>query len=377
MKWFKRWSRQKSVSQRNNNKSNQLKKSLSDVFIIDKNDKNCDKIIDKTVNSVRCKSYENISCSSSSVNNNNNNLKKDKNGGVRSDDLTKQVKNLENLISDPSEENSLFENRLLVDPDDFFEDPDSVSVYKEKKAEIKFYDEWIVIDDLPNSSIIDDEFDSSFEEIKKVPSVISLNSYTDDEFGLFFTNSVNTPEASYYKILDDNIQLGTKITKLNLIQFSDNIHEEHDCYYAEEENKRKAEEKLKLISPSKEKYENEAFDKSLMGPILKRDRSLSVQKREKKIEGLSIQKYFGLSDSGSIIIHFDHIRVEKGCTLISKKKKRCSVTKGCEISEDFRCNHNLRYLLTCLWSSLKGNFFFLYLFFIVYCLNLWAYFLEC
>lgn len=354
MKWFKRWSRQKSVNQRNSSKSNQLKKSLSDVFIIDKNDKNCDKIIDKTINSVRCKSYENISCSSSSsVNNNNNNFKKDKNFVVRSDDLTKQVKNLENLISDPSEENSLFENRQLVDPDDFFEDPDSVSVYK---AEVKFYSEWIVIDDLPNSSI-DDEFDSSFEEIKKVPSVISLNSYTDDEFGLFFTNSVNTPEASYYKILDDDIQLGTKITKLNLIQFSDNIIEEHDCYYAEEENKRKAEEKLKLISPSKAKYENEAFDKSLMGPILKRDRSLSVPRREKKIEGLSIQKYYGLSDSGSIIIHFDHIRVEKGCVLVSKKKNRCSVTKGCEISEDYRCNHNFRYLLTCLWSTLKGNFF--------------------
>lgn len=353
MKWFKRWSRQKSVNQRNNSKSNQLKKSLSDVFIIDKNDKNCDKIIDKTINSG--KSYENISCSSSSVNNNNNNLKKDKNFVVRSDDLTKQVKNLENLISDQSEESSLFENRQLVDPDDFFEDPDSVSVYK---AEIKFYSEWIVIDDLPNSSIIDDDFDSSFEEIKKVPSVISLNSYTDDEFGLFFTNSVNTPEASYYKILDDDIQLGTKITKFNLIQFSDNIIEEHDCYYTEEENKRKADEKLKLVSPSKEKYENEAFAKSLMGPILKRDQSLSVPKREKKVEGLSIQKYYGLSDSGSIIIHFDHINVEKGCALVSKKKKRCSVTKGCEVSEDYRCNHNFRYLLTCLWSDLKGNFFF-------------------
>lgn len=367
MKWFKRWSRQKSVNQRNNNKSNQLKKSLSDVFIIEKkNDKNCDKIIDKTINGVRCKSYENISCSSGSVNNNNN-FKKDKNfivGGKcgiqnRSDDfLTKQVKSLEILISDP-EENSIFQNRQLIDPDDFFEDPDSVSVYK---AEIKFYSEWIVIDDLPNSSIIDDEFDSSFEEIRKVPSVISLNSYTDDEFGLFFTNSVNTPEASYYKILDDDIQLGTKITKLNLIQFSDNIIEEHDCYYAEEENKRKAEEKLKLISPSKEKYENEAFDKSLMGPMLKRDRSLSVQKREKKIEGLSIQKYYGLSDSGSIIIHFDHIRVEKGCALLSKKIKRCSVTKGCEISEDFRCNNNFKYLLTCLWSAFEGKFLFFFYF---------------
>lgn len=360
MKWFKRWSPRKFVSQRNNNKSNQLKKSMSDVFIIEKNDKNCDKIIDKTINSVRCKSYENISSSSSSVNNNNNNLKKDKNFVFHSDDLTKQVKNLENLISEPNEDsNSLFDNRQLVDPDDFFEDPDSVCLYK---AEVKFYSEWIVIDDLPNSSIIDDEFDSSFEEIKKVPSVISLNSYTDDEFGLFFTNSVNTLEASYYKILDDDIQLGTKITKFNLIQFSDNIIEEHDCYYAEEENKRKAEEKLKLISPSKEKYENEAFDKSLMGPILKRDRCLSIQKREKKIEGLSIQKYYGLSDSGSIIIHFDHIKVEKGCTLVSKKKNRCSVTKGCEISEDFLCNNNLRYLLTSLWSVLKGNFFFIFFF---------------
>lgn len=328
---------------------------MSDVFIIDKNDKNCDKIIDKTINGVRCKSYENISCSSGSVNNNNNHLKKDKNFVVqnRSDDLTKHVKELEILISDPSEESSIFENRQIVDPDEFFEDPDSVCLYK---AEIKFYSEWIVIDDLPAPSI-DDEFDSSFEEIKKVPSVISLNSYTEDEFGLFFTNSVNTPEASYYKILDDDIQLGTKITKLNLIQFSDNVIEEHDCYYAEEENKRKAEEKLKLISPSKEKYEREAFDKSLMGPILKRGQSLSGQKREKKIEGLSIQKYYGLSDSGSIIIHFDHIKVEKGCALVSKKKNRCSVTKGYEISEDFRCNNNFRYLLTCLWRNLKGNFF--------------------
>lgn len=253
----------------------------------------------------------------------------------------------------------------VVDPDEFFSDPDEVLSYRTDK---EISENWVIIDspivlDNPEPLLPEDVvLESSSVKFQKQPSVISLKSYEekDDEYGIFTKSSdaatttttmPTIPEAQYCCNLLDEINLGI----LNLhrwgIERIDGIPEGDEDALKEAQakfvtkgssnsRKQNRQNRKKLF---KTKSQKEALARSLMGPLVKhkKDGSSSnntavvtfVRKSNVNVKSddFSVQKYFGLNDYGDIILHYDHIDEEEGFGFLSKESRR--VPKGVEVKE--------------------------------------------
>lgn len=282
------------------------------------------------------------------------------NNCLKADLLCEQAKKLENLIST---------ERVFVDPDDFFEDPNEVSLYRE---EISILSEWIVIDLivttttttpktklLPTKSSHENLHKSfgSFEFLNRPPSIISLNSFDEDDFGLFYScrGTYDIPEADYCSPLKyDRIENGKKISKKSNLPISLDINSNITSGTSTTASSNST-----TSTPSKTTFskgrklfhktnsETDAIARSLMGPLLKENdfcplfnssftQQESKHSHERKLKNFSIQKYFGLNDDGDIIIHLNHINEYEGFGFLSKKKLK-NVPYGIEAKEKPIC----------------------------------------
>lgn len=345
MQWFKKWwqekygnrSNKEDGTYRGGNKC--IKRSSSQQSINDSKSRitlSRESICESSDKTARALSSESSSSSSSSSsvqsNNNNHTNQKSIQSAPIACRLRQQAKDLESIISGSVSSNHSInvENDSaassvpeLLDPDDFFENPDDIRPYKEENA---FIDEYIIVDIKEVEAITQQqppptqpatsnknpkrvryqttEFVIKSAKVKNHPPIISMTSYCNDGYGLFYgTPSFSLsqfPETFYYRTFDENVLYG--------------------CNYVGPKKKRykRADEKptsSRKVNSSAETLEGkvDAFEKSLMGPLIN-------ELPKPSNDNVSIQKTFGLTDDGDIIINVDHIMEEKGCGFLLTRK---------------------------------------------------------
>lgn len=210
-------------------------------------------------------------------------------------------------------------NQQLVDPDDFFEDPDEVRLYC---AEKKWLAEWCVVednfhiglgsdeeDDDPyglyattifcespkmddtDDNLLVDAHEDTFVTVQRTPSVISLTSYNDDTFGIFYGSCQGrwtlpkVPEAYYYYSLEYDIQSGI------------------------------------AMDPAVSAFEEiivETFNLSTNEVMANKTKAAKPMSKD----SLAIAKMFCLSDYGSICLNMDHIFEERGYGFLMRRSKQ-------------------------------------------------------
>lgn len=246
--------------------------------------------------------------------------------------LRQQAKDLESLISGSVSSSNSINVEIedgdtgafrslpeLVDPDEFFEDPDAILSYKEQNS---FLDEYIIIDmkeveaitqHVPTYSINNKnaksvkyettEFSKKAEKKntkrKSQSSLFSMMSCCNDGYGLFYgTPSLSLsqiPQSFYYRTFNENIVYGCAYNKSNKRRKSPH------------EGIPSSSRKLSTSAETLDEKVN-AFEKSLMGPLINE----LPKPCAKSTEQFSIQKTFGLTDDGDILVNVDHIMEEKG-----------------------------------------------------------------
>lgn len=244
----------------------------------------------------------------------------------------------------------------LLEPDEFFEDPEVIRAYKEKNA---FIDEYIIIDikeveaithlSKQNFSVINKKSKPSPKPIKykttefsikpakkksQTSSLYSMESYCNDGYGLFYgtpTFSLSQfPESFSYRTFHDDSTYGRhyKGRTKRRYKSADGLCPETLTS------------SLKLNSSSELLEEKvDAFEKSLMGPLINELPKPCASVKDK----FSIQKTFGLTDDGDIIVNVDHIIEEKGCGFLFARKISIyrSVEQGDAICEKRRISRSL------------------------------------
>lgn len=205
----------------------------------------------------------------------------------------------------------------LIDPDDFFEDPDEVRTYC---AEKKWLAEWCIVDDFVHIGFGSDEEDDdpdglyattafcglpeietedtnnvdaneeTFVKVQRTPSVISLTSYTDDTFGIFYQSYQGcytlpkVPEAYYHYTFEYDIQSGIAMDP---------------------------------VVSAFEEIMVETFNQNTSNLINKPKAVLPVSK-----DSRDIARMFCLSEHGSICLNVDHIFEERGFGFLMRRNKR-------------------------------------------------------
>lgn len=374
MQWFKKWWHERYGNPSNDQSlrgGNKCKKGSSNEQSVGESKsrlalsresicENSDKDI-TTSSPDNCSPSDNNCTSSTShasvhTNNNNNqsNLKSIESHPIACR-LRQQAKDLESLISgsvssDGSinvehEANATGSLPELLQPDEFFENPDDIRCYKEKNA---FIDEYIIIDIKEVEAITKHsevltgsdkkskpvkyqttEFSTKPPKVKPQPSMFSFATYCYDGYGLFYGSPSFSlsqfPETFSYRTFDD-----------------DSMY--HRNYKGQGKRRYKNADRLyrttatssSKLNSSTEILEGkvDAFEKSLMGPLLNEIPTPCANVKEK----FSIQKTFGLSDDGDIIVNVDHIMEEKGCGFLFARQITMfrSVERGDAICEK-RC----------------------------------------
>lgn len=246
--------------------------------------------------------------------------------------------------------------RVFIDADEFFEDPCAVRLYRE---EVAWTAEWCIVDDIDlfverqryrasqEPLYQETEFcgdykdDDSFVKVNRTPSVISLTSYVEDEYGIFHSPVSydrvipKIPEACYPVGFDHDIECGLPFdNQIYLLSAYEEIMEETLQGASLPSTPMLCRKKLNSSAELLEE-KVDALGKSLMGPLM-----TVVPKPIRKNTEFSVQKLFGLSDDGDICINIDHITEERGYGFMLKKSRRVyrSVEEGFEIDE----NHLIR-----------------------------------
>lgn len=265
----------------------------------------------------------------------------------------------------------------LVEPDDFFEDPDQVRSHNLMKARLA---EWVIIDiddildnglgDPDIQGFADEEYpdhiattkfcgdnehydkiekidedqllEDSFVQIERTPSVISLTTYVEDIYGIFYSPmpivGQHIPEAWYYSLFDHDIQCGILYD-----------HYSHTSAFREiKENTFRTQKSglettsdaiLSLTEPLMKKREKnlescyssrnsltekvKSLSNGLLGPATKSKWvSNCLLTADTKAKCISIPRLFGLNEYDGIIINIDHIVEERGYGFLMKRKKQ-------------------------------------------------------
>lgn len=214
-------------------------------------------------------------------------------------------------------------SQRLVDPDDFFEDPDVVQSYC---AEKKWLAEWCIVEEYLHIGLGSDEDDDdpdglyattvfsecpaepdtdvdddSFVTVPRTPSVISLSTYNDDSFGIFYGSCHGSwtvpkvPEAYYYYSMEYDIQSGLPM---------DPAVSAFEEIMVETLRLRTNEELMAVDKPSSMAI----ADGGPPPPVPK--------------DSLEIAKMFCLSEYGSICLNMDHIREERGYGFLMRRSQR-------------------------------------------------------
>lgn len=251
--------------------------------------------------------------------------------------LRQQAKDLESLISGSVSSNhsiNVKEDEVagssgslgkVLDPDEFFENPDDIRLYKEENA---FLDEYIIIDikeveaisrQIPTVGGQKDKKPKPIKyqtteftmkvNVKRQPLVMARTSYLTNEYeyGLYYGTPAFTlsqfPQSFYYRTFNENVVYGSS-------------------YRGRSKRRRKSAEPEK--TPSIE--------------ILDEKVDALINELPKPKKTFSIQKIFGLTDDGDIIVNVDHITEEKGRGLFMTKQISFyrSIETGDAISEK-RC----------------------------------------
>lgn len=148
-----------------------------------------------------------------------------------------------------------------------------------------------------------------------------------------------TPDEFFTAPDDVEIYQEEKMMSSWIFVDSDSFYEENlDEKSKDDKNPKKS---LMLIKgkPIFTTYDEEAFQKTLMGPLLQPIfiTSNKVSQLFKNRSSLSIQQAFGLSDDGSLLINLDHILIYKGSESINYEFKFfSSYEKGVEITDKYR-----------------------------------------
>lgn len=331
-----------------------------------------------------CREFSNNLNNNNNCNENNNNLRLLING-VKENYLSEQAKILENFISVPTNScltgvSPILIDREIIDPEDFFQDPDEVIEYLENKKFLADYCfvnkedfEDCIDSESQHDSKIDDnnKIDESVDDINKISecdnncdlvdshitSDISTNileNMRNDNVGVTSSCSKNSEahEAESNHNLTNDIQLGMKMAIIKTFCiWSDVIMGTceplsiGDC----ESDKSKSD---KILNDKKRKFtcldsDDEAFASSLMGPVLENGTHLcplyksafqcsSIKhERERKSPTFSVRKYFGLNEIGDIIIHLDHVIEYQGFGYLNKYDVG-KVPIGVEVTEKRR-----------------------------------------
>lgn len=240
--------------------------------------------------------------------------------------------------------------RVFIDADEFFEDPCAVRLHRE---EVAWTAEWCIIDDIDlfverqryraskpvyqeTEFCGDSKDDDTFVKVNRTPSVISLTSYVEDEYGIFYSPVSydrvipKIPEACYAVGFDHDIECGLAFdNQIYLVSAYEEIMEETLQGASVPSTPIVCRKKLNTSAELLEE-KVDALGKSLMGPLM-----TAVPKPIRKNTEFSVQKLFGLSDDGDICINIDHIPEERGYGFMLKKSRRVyrSVEEGAEINE--------------------------------------------
>ncbi|XP_037036643.1 uncharacterized protein LOC119074555 isoform X6 [Bradysia coprophila] len=276
--------------------------------------------------------------------------------------IRQQVKSLESLISDSvtsdhsinvehdeCEHGATGSAPEVVDPDDFFENPDDIRKYKEKNA---FIDEYIIIDikevetirrlappplittKSPDKKPKRIKYQTTEFSIKLKPQPkksFSMSSYCNDGYGLFYgTPSFSLsqfPETFCYRTFPENLPYKDRRKR----QYSSGRDEPPS-------SSRKLNSSAEIIE-----QKVDAFEKSLMGPLI----TELPKPCTKTTDKFSIQKTFGLTDDGDIIVNIDHVVEEKaeGFWLSRRICIYRSIDRGDAICEEYRMRRSLLAIL--------------------------------
>lgn len=246
---------------------------------------------------------------------------------------------------------SWMQPRVFIDADEFFEDPCTVRLYREEAA---WTAEWCIVDDIDlfverqryRASVEpvyqetefcgDSNNENTFVKVNRTPSVISLTSYVEDEYGIFHSPVSyervipKIPEACYPVGFDHDIECGLPFdNQIYLVSAYEEIMEETLQGASVPSTPILCRKKLNTSAELLEE-KVDALGKSLMGPLM-----TAVPKPIRKNTEFSVQKLFGLSDDGDVCINIDHITEERGYGFMLKKSRRVyrNVEEGSEINE--------------------------------------------
>lgn len=365
MKWFKKWLQERNASPSNNNSirdtNNQLK--LSRESICESSEKNA------RTSSSDCPPS---SLSSTTITETTGQLSVQSNihpsnhtsiesAPIR---IRQQAKTLESLICasvssdhsinvefDECEHGAVGTTPQMVDPDEFFDNPDDIRKYKEKNA---FIEEYIIVDIKEVEAInrLAPPRSSSSKSAGRTPKRIkyqttefsikvkpqpkksfSMSSYCNDGYGLFYgTPSFSLsqfPETFCYRTFPDNLTYGYRGGR------------KRHCKSESDEpptSSRKLNSSAEIID-----QKVDAFEKSLMGPLI----TELPKPCTKTTDKFSIQKTFGLTDDGDIVVNVDHV-VEEKVDGFWFSRKICiyrSVERGYAICEGYRIRRSLLVIL--------------------------------
>lgn len=389
MQWFKKWWQEKSGNPSNDEtyrggskcakgESNQHK-PLKDKSQITLSRESICESSDKTVTSSSVESCSSSTSHPSIQSNANQSHRKSIHTPPIACKLRQQAKDLESLIcgsvsSQVSSNHSInveYEKQgaadslpELMDPDDFFENPEEIRLYKESNA---FIDEYIIIDVKEVEALTrqSTEHSSSPSTTKKnhkpvkyqttefsikskkvrsqspVPAysvpAYSLTSYCNDGYGLFYGSPSFSlsqfPETFCYRTFNDDIRYGRKkVRTKRRYKSAEGLSNEPAT------SSQKLDSSIEILE-----QKVDAFEKSLMGPLINEIPTPCVKVQDK----FSIQKTFGLTDDGDIIVNVDHIVEEKGCGFLFARKINIyrSVEQGHAICEKRHVGRSLMVIL--------------------------------
>lgn len=319
-------------------------------------------------------------------------------------EIQRQSSKLESLISD-SVSNSLTSIvTIITDPDDFFDDPSEVA---DHRLEMEILSEWEVIDiselefhripsvqsftssefhdliqsaehDIANDHVDDDDNDEAsdykkfkdscssyrqnhwfnddsddddnndeeYVQVKRTPSVISLTSYDEDEHGIFYSvdqAAFTIPEAYYHSSFSHDIQSGVYFLRnMTLPIYEDGIWTKgHTSATGESSG-------MPVASFYQAKLKND------LKPKLTRSESRVKSDKTTTV----IEKLFGLSDEGDVILDIDHIVEEHGFGYRLKKNRYAfqNVEIGQAIDEFPSCMESVKIFLSEVLEQLRGLF---------------------
>lgn len=367
MPWFKKWWQEKygnhsnRESYRGGNKCIKSSSSDNKPRITLRRETICE-IGNKNVTASSSESLSSSTSHTSVQSNNNQSNRKSIQSSPIACRLRQQAKDLESIISGSVSSNRSInvENESycrsaeldpeLLDPDDFFENPDDIRPYKEKNA---FIDEYIIVDIKEVEAITQanlstttkytttsvkyqtTEFVIKSTKVKTQPPRYSMTSYCNDGYGLFYgTPSFSLsqfPETFCYRTFDEDALYGCNYTGRTKGRYKSAAHE-----------KPTSSRKLSSLSETLEE-KVDAFEKSLMGPLINELPKPCAQSKDK----FSIQKTFGLTDDGDIIVNVDHIMEEKGSGFLFARKISIyrSVEQGDAICEKRRIRKSILAIL--------------------------------